>query len=131
VSHDGTAFVDQWSSAQEPSIAAIRSVAESAASATPAAPQPLFSAREFDPRLETMRGVLTPPQFVSFPSTDGKVTLQAALYVPDPAVYGAGPHPTVVSCYGGPHVQYVQDSWRMATADLRAQLLRAQVRGHG
>jgi len=52
--------------------------------------------------------------------------LHAALYVPDPAVYGPGPHPTVVSCYGGPHVQFVANAWPSATADMRAQFLRSQ-----
>jgi len=46
--------------------------------------------------------------------------------VPDAARFGSGPHPTVVSCYGGPHVQFVQDSWAMATADMQAQFLRSQ-----
>jgi hypothetical protein len=34
-----------------------------------------------------------------------QVTLQAAVYVPDSKVHGPGPWPTLVSCYGGPHVQ--------------------------
>ena len=41
-------------------------------------------------------------------STDGAVTLQAALYTPDAAVFGAGPYPTVVSCYGGPHAYWLK-----------------------
>jgi len=66
---------------------------------------------------------LQPPEFVTLPSSDGKVTLQAALYKPDPLVYGPGPYPTAVSCYGGPHVQFVANSWGM-TVDLRAQALK-------
>lgn len=31
----------------------------------------------------------------------------------------------MVVCYGGPHVQFVPDSWAL-TADLRAQFLREQ-----
>ena len=38
---------------------------------------------------------------------------------------GDGPYPTVVSFYGGPHVQFVANSWGM-TADLRAQALRSK-----
>lgn len=68
---------------------------------------------------------LKPPEFTTLTSTDKKVTLQGALYKPDPAVYGKGPYPTVVSCYGGPHVQFVSNSWAM-TVDLRAQALRSR-----
>jgi len=53
------------------------------------------------------------------------VTLQAAVYLPDASVHGPGPWPTLVSCYGGPHVQFVSNQWSL-TADLRAQFLRAQ-----
>jgi len=76
-----------------------------------------------DPKISDL-GV-SPPEFATLPSTDGKVTLQAALYKPDPGKYGPGPYPTVVSCYGGPHVQFVQNSWIM-TMDLRAQSLRSR-----
>jgi dipeptidyl-peptidase-4 len=47
------------------------------------------------------------------------VTLHAAVYRPR----AAGPRPVVVSVYGGPHVQRVQDSWEL-TAALRAQHYR-------
>jgi len=76
-----------------------------------------------DPLIATLN--LKPPELFTLPSTDGKVTLQAAMYKPDPAKYGDGPYPTVVSCYGGPHVQFVANSWGM-TADLRAQALRSK-----
>lgn len=44
---------------------------------------------------------------------DKKVTLQGAVYKPDPAKFGPGPYPTVVSCYGGPHAPYLPagDRW--------------------
>jgi len=32
----------------------------------------------------------------------------------------------VVSCYGGPHVQFVQNAWGSATADMRSQFFRSQ-----
>lgn len=76
-----------------------------------------------DPLIATLN--LKPPELFTLPSTDGKVTLQAAMYKPDPAKYGDGPYPTVVSCYGGPHVQFVANTWGM-TADLRAQALRSK-----
>ena len=44
--------------------------------------------------------------------------LHAALYRPS----GEGPHPVIVSVYGGPGPQMVNDSWGQ-TVDLRAQLL--------
>ena len=51
---------------------------------------------------------------------DGAATLQAALYKPDATKFGPGPWPTVVSLYGGPHVQSVKKAWRL-TADMRAR----------
>ena len=78
-----------------------------------------------DPRLVAYGDALKPPEFHTFPSTDGKVTLQAALYLPDEETYGKGPYPLVVATYGGPHVQYVQDTWGMMTVDMRSQYLRA------
>ena len=142
LSHGRTCFVDQYSAVDEPVQAAITSLPTSASASAAAAESSaaqyrvadeaptieklLHSARAADPRVKALSSVLRPPRFVSFPSTDGKVTLQAALYEPDAAAFGPGPYPTVVSCYGGPHVQYVQNSWPSATADLRAQFLRAQ-----
>mmetsp|Transcript_4642 Transcript_4642/g.6164 ORF Transcript_4642/g.6164 Transcript_4642/m.6164 type:complete len:272 (+) Transcript_4642:1-816(+) len=54
---------------------------------------------------------------------DGKakdVPLQTARYMPRSDVFGAGPYPTIVSVYGGPHYQGVVDKWAL-TADLRTQ----------
>ena len=45
--------------------------------------------------------------------------------MPDPMVHGPGPYPVLVATYGGPHVQYVADSWMM-TVDMRSQYLRSQ-----
>jgi dipeptidyl-peptidase-4 len=69
---------------------------------------------------------LPAPELFSFKSRDG-ATLQAALYRPE---QGAGfllsrPAPLIVSVYGGPHVQMVQDSWAL-TVDLRAQYLASR-----
>ncbi len=71
---------------------------------------------EADPRVAEL--ALTPPRLVTLKSRDG-VTLHGAVYEPE----GPGPHPVIVSVYGGPHAQRVTDSWGM-TVDMRAQYLR-------
>ena len=126
LSHDRKYFVDQYSSATEPMLAALTPLPSAGESASMGEPTRLHSAADADPRVGELRPVLQPPRFVSFPSTDGKVTLHAALYVPDAAIHGPGPYPTIVSCYGGPHVQWVPNAWSLITADLRAQMFRAQ-----
>jgi dipeptidyl-peptidase-4 len=72
-----------------------------------------------DPRIARLG--LQPPELVTLQSRDGE-TLYGAIYRP-PARFGAGPFPTIVSVYGGPHAQRVQNSWGM-TVDMRAQYLR-------
>ena len=84
----------------------------------------IYDAGTADPRIAELN--LQPPTFHQFPSTDGKVTLQSAIYLPSAEKYGKGPYPLVVATYGGPHVQYVQNSWGLMTADLRTQFLRDQ-----
>jgi dipeptidyl-peptidase-4 len=64
---------------------------------------------------------LVPPEYVQLPAADG-TTLYGAIYRPP---QGTAPYPTVVSVYGGPHVQQVSESWGL-TVDLRAQYLAAQ-----
>jgi len=60
---------------------------------------------------------LRPPEFRAFESEEG-VTLHAALYRPE-----GGPLPPIlVSVYGGPATQTVQDTWAL-TVDMRAQML--------
>jgi dipeptidyl-peptidase 4 len=61
---------------------------------------------------------LIPPEIATIPARDGTL-LYGAIYRP---LGVSGPHPTIVSVYGGPHVQQVTDSWGM-TVDLRAQYL--------
>mmetsp|Transcript_22680 Transcript_22680/g.65331 ORF Transcript_22680/g.65331 Transcript_22680/m.65331 type:complete len:922 (+) Transcript_22680:3-2768(+) len=85
----------------------------------------LHDAAADDPRVAAYGDALKPPTFHTFPSTDGKVTLQAAAYLPDEETHGKGPWPLVVATYGGPHVQYVQETWGMMTVDMRSQFLRA------
>ncbi|HYM50808.1 MAG TPA: DPP IV N-terminal domain-containing protein [Candidatus Limnocylindrales bacterium] len=60
---------------------------------------------------------LRTPEFHQFVTQDG-VTLHAAVYLPDHPART----PVIVSVYGGPSVQAVQDSWD-ETVDLRAQML--------
>jgi len=108
-------FVDIVSATGQPGIAKLKSLEDGKELSTIFANQ--------DPLIGTL--ALPEPEFASFPSQDGKVQLQAAVYKPDPAIYGPGPYPTVVSCYGGPHVQFVANAWGM-TVDLRAQSLRSR-----
>jgi dipeptidyl-peptidase-4 len=49
--------------------------------------------------------------------------LFGALFIPRTTLYGEGPWPTVVSVYGGPHVQRVKADWALAN-EVRAQALR-------
>lgn len=78
-----------------------------------------------EPRVASLvaQGKLSPPKMVSFQTRDGAATLYGAVYVPDAAVHGPGPYPTLVSVYGGPHVQRVANAWAV-TADMRAQRFR-------
>jgi dipeptidyl-peptidase-4 len=63
---------------------------------------------------------LPPPELHSFRTSDG-AELYAAVYRPQ----GGGRYPVIVSVYGGPGAQMVNDSWTQ-TVDLRAQLLAQQ-----
>ncbi|KAL7569483.1 hypothetical protein ACA910_009716 [Epithemia clementina (nom. ined.)] len=67
---------------------------------------------------------LPPPELISFPCSDGTETLHAAVYRPNPHIYGPGPYPLICAVYGGPHVQRVHRSWSQC-ADMRAQRLRS------
>jgi len=108
-------FVDITSAVDSPAVATLRSLEDGLELHV------IF--RNEDPLIHKLG--LPPPEFVTFPSSDGQVTLQAALYKPDSATFGPGPYPTVISCYGGPHVQFVANTWMM-TADLRAQAMRSR-----
>lgn len=117
-------FVDTVSSVSSAPIVTFREIPSPSSSSDPKAIGQLHDAGAADPRIAQFGSALQPPTFHTFPSTDGKVTLQAAMYLPDEEVHGKGPYPLVVATYGGPHVQYVQNTWGMMTADMRSQFLR-------
>lgn len=62
------------------------------------------------------------PELLSYPTSDQTEILHAALYKPNPKVYGPGPYPLICAVYGGPHVQRVNRSWSLC-ADMRVQRL--------
>ena len=68
---------------------------------------------------------LTPPTLFEITAADDVTTLHGAMYIPDADTHGPPPYPCVVSVYGGPHAQTVQNSWHL-TADVRAQSYRAR-----
>ncbi|MCA9684510.1 MAG: prolyl oligopeptidase family serine peptidase, partial [Myxococcales bacterium] len=115
--HDFDRFVDIHSDRNSPPTVALRSLSDGKLirSLHPSADSPV------DPRIAALE--LEAPELVELTAADGKTTLYGAVYRPDPAVHGPGPYPTVVSVYGGPHAQRVDDSWG-STVDLRAQYLR-------
>jgi len=121
-------FVDTVSSVAQAPIVTVRELPslnneEALSETTVNAIHELHNAGTDDPRVQKFESALKPPTFHTFPSTDGAVTLQAAVYKPDEAIHGPGPWPLVVATYGGPHVQYVQDTWGMMTVDMRSQFL--------
>jgi dipeptidyl-peptidase-4 len=67
---------------------------------------------------------LRPPELTTFQTEDGE-TLHAAIYAPPGAGEDGRRYPLIVSVYGGPHAQMVQNFWGM-TIDLRAQFLAQQ-----
>lgn len=80
---------------------------------------------EVEGRVRTLQSKqkLPAPRLLEVPTRDGEATLFGAVYLPDAARHGPGPYPTLVSVYGGPHVQRVSKSWAL-TADMRAQRFR-------
>jgi len=63
---------------------------------------------------------LRPPRIVELLAADGRTGLQAAVYPANPPT--AGPPPTVLWVYGGPHSQYVKNAWEMTRNGLRQYL---------
>lgn len=113
VDHAGRRFVDTHSALDRPPTVTLRSTADG---------QPLHVLDDgADPRVERLG--LPPPELVSLPAADG-TNLHAAVHRPS-RPGPPGPAPTVVSVYGGPHVQRVVNAWS-TTADMRAQHLRSR-----
>ena len=109
VAADGAHYVDIWSSRTVPPTTRLLTRAGQVVAT-------LDDSARNDPRVERFQ--LTPPEFTTFPSRDG-VELFGAFYPPKNQALGK-PAPLIVMLYGGPHLQYVADSWAM-TADLAAQ----------
>lgn len=110
--HARRRFVDAYHRLDRPPSVAVRSLDDGALLAW------IYDA--VDPRVRALQ--LSPPELLTIPSRDGE-TLYGAIYRP-PEEFGPGPHPTIVSVYGGPHAQMVADSWRLTVA-MRAQYLRS------
>jgi len=68
---------------------------------------------------------LAPPTPFEVTAADGATMLHGVAYVPDERVHGPPPYPCVVSVYGGPHAQTVQNAWHLTT-DIRAQSYRSR-----
>jgi dipeptidyl-peptidase-4 len=105
-------YVDTYSSLTQPPRVTVRSLDGGAVTAT------IYD--HVDPRIAKLG--LSPPELVTLQSRDG-VTLHGAIYRPPPGK-GQAPYPVIVSVYGGPHAQRVDNSWAL-TVDMRAQHLRS------
>ncbi len=107
VAPDGNRFVDTFSSREQAGVTTLRRTDGGEVVAT------LFE----EPEMTAAGQGLRPPELLAMSAADN-TTMYGALYRPE----GAGPHPLVVSVYGGPHAQRVLDDWAL-TVDLRAQYL--------
>ncbi len=107
VAPDGSAFIDTFSSRERAAVTTLRRTDGGEALAT------LFE----EPEMTAAAQGLRPPELRAMAAADGTPVF-AALYRPE----GEGPHPLIVSVYGGPHAQRVLDDWAL-TVDLRAQYL--------
>ena len=103
VAPDFSSFVDVWDSREHPPSITVRSM-----SGTP---------RHIIHEATPVDLDLTAPELHRFRTSDG-AELYAAVYRPA----DSGMAPVIVSVYGGPGPQMVNDSWAQ-TVDLRAQLL--------
>lgn len=108
--HGKTRFVDIHHHLNQPPQITVRSLADNAELAILHTPS--------DTRLSRLS--LTPPHLIEYKNRTG-VTLFGAIYKP-PVEFGTGPFPTIISVYGGPHVQMVTNGWNM-TVSMRAQYL--------
>ncbi len=106
-------FVDVQQAVDQPPAILLRSLADGRLLT------PIFT--RTDERLAALD--LPTPEIVTLQNRAG-VELYGAIYRP-PASFGAGPFPTIVSVYGGPHAQRVTNGW-LLTVDMRAQYLASQ-----
>jgi dipeptidyl-peptidase 4 len=107
-------WVDVHSSRTQPPIATLRG--------PDGAARPLLDPIEAaDPRATELP--LPPPELRTVTTDDG-ATIDVLLYRPAGGE-AAAPYPTIVSVYGGPHVQQVSDNWSV-TAAMRRQWLRSE-----
>ncbi|HEX5579672.1 MAG TPA: DPP IV N-terminal domain-containing protein, partial [Candidatus Limnocylindria bacterium] len=112
-SHDGSRWVDTWSSlGHAPSV----TVNDRDGGAPIAIHASSGTAADFGRR---------PPELRSVTAADGATRLDAALY--RPANPASTPPPCVVWVYGGPHAQYVKDAWELTVHPLRQYLAQAGV----
>src|SRR5712664_518507 len=106
IAPDFSSYVDVWDSLMEPPTISVVSLSDRGRTVSIHSPDVSVD--------------LPPPELHSFRTSDG-VELHAAVYRP-PA---SGRAPVIVSVYGGPGPQMVDDSWAQ-TVDLRAQMLAQQ-----
>ncbi len=106
--HNFERYIDMHHALDLPPTVAVRSLADSSILQT------IYDMP--DPRVAEM--ALEPPELITLENDDG-ILLYGAIYRP-PASFGSGPHPCIVSVYGGPHAQRVANNWFM-TADMQAQ----------
>lgn len=109
--HACNRFVDVFQSINQPPRVTLRSASDGSELAV--------IHETTDDRLARL--ALEPPELVRLTNRTGDL-LYGAIYRP-PAAFGPGPYPVVVSVYGGPHAQMVNNAWRM-TISMRAQALR-------
>lgn len=116
VSPDGQWLVDRWSSLESPVRVTLGRIEEGRAVQTVAT---LYE----EPSVSPVALGLRPPELVRFPAEDGTI-LYGAIYRPDEAG-SKQPYPLIMSVYGGPGAQRVQNNWDL-TVDMRAQYLAQQ-----
>jgi dipeptidyl-peptidase-4 len=107
-------FVDTHSSLTSPPVAVVRSLADGAE-----LHRLVDEIEGADPRATELP--LPAPEMMTVETADG-ATIDVLVYRP---AGGDGPFPTIVSVYGGPHVQQVMDAWG-PTASMRRQWLRSE-----
>lgn len=95
--------------------------------ARPKAPSPTASSVRVPSYVPAPLSSLPPgpvaPLLVCITTADNASPMYGSLHLPDASVWGPGPYPTLISVYGGPHVQRVKHEFA-TTNDVRAQAMR-------